>query len=69
MSVEVSECVEVGATAAGHSRAAGSEVFDGEPAEAGFPEGRFDVVILGEVLEHVADPRGMEKAAARGYVT
>lgn len=51
--------VEVNATAAEHNRAAGFEVFNGELAEAGFPEGHFDVVILSEVLEHVADPRGM----------
>lgn len=51
--------VEVNATAAEHNRAAGFEVFNGELAGAGFPEGHFDVVILSEVLEHVADPRGM----------
>ncbi|HEX8284183.1 MAG TPA: class I SAM-dependent methyltransferase [Pyrinomonadaceae bacterium] len=51
--------VEVNATAAEHNRAAGFEVFNGELAAAPFPEGHFDVVILSEVLEHVADPRGM----------
>ncbi|HKG15207.1 MAG TPA: class I SAM-dependent methyltransferase [Pyrinomonadaceae bacterium] len=51
--------VEVSATAAEHNRAEGFEVFNGELAEARYPEGRFDVVVLSEVLEHVAEPREM----------
>lgn len=51
--------VEVSATAAEHNRAEGFEVFNGELAEARYPEGRFDVVVLSEVLEHVAEPRAM----------
>src|SRR5215213_1307732 len=51
--------VEVSATAAEHNRAEGFEVFNGELADARYPEGRFDVVVLSEVLEHVAEPREM----------
>src|ERR1700749_175386 len=51
--------VEVSATAAEHNRAEGFEVFNGELADARYPEGHFDVVVLSEVLEHVAEPRAM----------
>ncbi|HVF67295.1 MAG TPA: class I SAM-dependent methyltransferase [Pyrinomonadaceae bacterium] len=51
--------VEVSATAAEHNRAKGFEVFNGELADARYPEGRFDVVVLSEVLEHVEEPRAM----------
>ena len=61
----VAEGVEVSATAAEHNRAAGFEVFNGELAAARYPEGRFDVVILSEVLEHVAEPREMLREILR----
>ena len=51
--------VEVSATAAEHNRAEGFEVFNGELAEARYPEGRFDVVVVSEVLEHVSEPRAV----------
>lgn len=57
--------VEVSATAAEHNRAEGFEVFNGELADARYPEGRFDVVVLSEVLEHVAEPGGMLREVLR----
>jgi 2-polyprenyl-3-methyl-5-hydroxy-6-metoxy-1,4-benzoquinol methylase len=59
------EGVEVSATAAEHNRAEGFEVFNGELAEARYPEGHFDVVIASEVLEHVAEPREMLREILR----
>lgn len=61
----VAEGVEVSATAAEHNRAAGFKVFNGELAEARYPEGHFDVVIASEVLEHVAEPREMLREILR----
>jgi SAM-dependent methyltransferase len=57
--------VEVSATAAEHNRAEGFEVFNGELAEARYSEGRFDVVVLSEVLEHVAEPRELLREVLR----
>lgn len=57
--------VEVSATAAEHNRAEGFEVFNGELADARYPEGRFDVVVLSEVLEHVAEPGEMLREVLR----
>lgn len=57
--------VEVSAPAAEHNRAAGFEVFNGELAEARYPEGHFDVVLASEVLEHVAEPREMLREILR----
>jgi SAM-dependent methyltransferase len=57
--------VEVSATAAEHNRAEGFEVFNGELAEARYPEGEFDVVVLSEVLEHVPEPREMLREVLR----
>jgi SAM-dependent methyltransferase len=57
--------VEVSATAAEHNRAEGFEVFNGELAEARYPEGDFDVVVLSEVLEHVPEPREMLREVLR----
>lgn len=57
--------VEVSATAAEHNRAEGFEVFNGELAEARYPEGHFDVVVLSEVLEHVSEPREMLREVLR----
>ena len=34
----------------------GLQVFAGELADAHFPEGSFDVVFMGDVIEHLADP-------------
>jgi 2-polyprenyl-3-methyl-5-hydroxy-6-metoxy-1,4-benzoquinol methylase len=36
----------------------GLDVFTGEVAEAGYPDGYFDVVTMWHVIEHVHDPRG-----------
>ena len=57
--------VEVSATAAEHNRAAGFEVFNGLLEDARYPEGRFDVVIASEVLEHVPDPGEMLREILR----
>jgi SAM-dependent methyltransferase len=56
---------EVSAPAVEHARAAGFEVFCGDLAEAGFPEGHFDVVTASEILEHLPDPRAMVREIAR----
>jgi SAM-dependent methyltransferase len=57
--------VEVSKPAAEFNREAGFDVFDGELAEARYPEGHFDVVIASEVLEHVAEPREMLREILR----
>lgn len=57
--------VEVSAPAAEHNRAEGFEVFNGELEEARYAEGRFDVVVLSEVLEHVEEPRAMLQEVLR----
>ena len=57
--------VEVSRTACEHVRARGFEVFCGELAAAGYPDGHFDVVTASEVLEHVTDPRALLGDIAR----
>lgn len=47
------------------SRAQGFEVYHGTLAEAGIPGSAFDAVVLGEVIEHVNDPRSLVRDSAR----
>ncbi|MGQ9457888.1 MAG: class I SAM-dependent methyltransferase [Anaerolineae bacterium] len=46
-------------------RGLGLPVVQGELAEAQFPEGHFDIVVLRELLEHVSDPLGLLREARR----
>lgn len=57
--------VEVSKTAAEHGQAQGFEIFCGELSEANYENGRFDVVIASELLEHVSDPRLVTREVAR----
>lgn len=57
--------VELSADAAGHARALGLEVFQGDLLAAGLPAGAFDLVYMGDVLEHVPDCRAVLGEAAR----
>jgi SAM-dependent methyltransferase len=47
--------VELSAEAVAHARGLGLEVFHGDVLEAALPANRFDLVYLGDVLEHVPD--------------
>jgi len=49
--------VEFSASAVAHARARGVEVFQGDLIAAGFPDQSFDLVYMGDVLEHVPDCR------------
>jgi len=65
--------VEVSAAAVAHARSRGLEVFHGEIADADLPADCFDLVYLGDVLEHVPDCRAALVQVARvlkrgGYV-
>jgi SAM-dependent methyltransferase len=57
--------VELSAEAVAHARARGLEVFHGEVAEASLPADHFDLVYLGDVLEHVPDCRAALGEVAR----
>ncbi|HEY3216059.1 MAG TPA: class I SAM-dependent methyltransferase [Candidatus Eisenbacteria bacterium] len=57
--------VEISAEAVAHARARGLEVFHGQVAEAGLPADHFDLVYLGDVLEHVPDCRAALAEVAR----
>jgi len=57
--------VELSESAARFARERGLDVFHGELAAAGFPEGAFDLVYLGDVLEHVPDCRAILAEVAR----
>ena len=48
--------VELGEPACARARAQGLEVFRGTLAQAAYAEGRFDVVTLWNVLDHLVDP-------------
>lgn len=49
--------VELSADAVAHARGLGLDVRQGTLAEAGLPAGSFDLIYLGDVLEHVPDCR------------
>ena len=49
--------VELSAEAVAHARAIGAEVFHGDLLEAALPARSFDLVYMGDVLEHVPDCR------------
>ncbi len=49
--------VEFSADAVAQARSRGSDVVQGDLLDAAFPAGAFDLVYMGDVLEHVADCR------------
>ena len=51
--------VEVSGQAVAHAKELGLDVFHGVAADAPYAPGSFDVVLLIEVLEHVADPASL----------
>ncbi|MFH0779190.1 MAG: class I SAM-dependent methyltransferase, partial [Candidatus Eisenbacteria bacterium] len=52
--------VEISPQAAAFARTElGLDVFEGSLAEAAFPPGTFDVIYMGDVLEHIPDPVGL----------
>jgi SAM-dependent methyltransferase len=57
--------VELSADAVAHARSLGLEVFQGDLLAAGLPEDAFDLVYLGDVLEHVPDCRATLAECAR----
>jgi len=57
--------VELSADAAGRARALGLEVHQGDLASARFAAGSFDLIYMGDVLEHVPDCRAELAEAAR----
>ena len=57
--------VELSADAVGHALSLGLDVVRGELAEAGFPPSSFDLVYLGDVLEHVPDCHALVAEVAR----
>ena len=56
--------VELNQRLADSARAHGFQVFSGTIAEAAFPRASFDAVSLGEIIEHVNDPRAFVRDAA-----
>ncbi len=57
--------VELSPEAAGEARARGLDVFRGDLLEAGLPAAHFDLVYMGDVLEHVPDCRAVVTEVAR----
>ena len=57
--------VELSSDAVAQARALGLDVFEGELPQAGFPAGSFDLIYMGDVLEHVPDPRRVLEECAR----
>jgi SAM-dependent methyltransferase len=57
--------VELSESAVAHARGLGLEVFQGELPAAGLPAAAFDLVYLGDVLEHVPDCRAVMEEIAR----
>ena len=57
--------VELSADAVARARALGLDVFHGALEEARLPEGGFDLVYMGDVLEHVPDCRATLAEVAR----
>jgi SAM-dependent methyltransferase len=57
--------VELSADAVAHARSLGLAVFEGDLAGARFPGAAFDLVYMGDVLEHVPDCRATLDEVAR----
>jgi len=57
--------VELSPDTAALARAKGFEVFVGSLFDARFPDASFDVVHAGDVIEHLADPRGFVREIRR----
>ena len=57
--------VEISAQAVAHARALGLEVHQGELADAGLPSAAFDLVYMGDVLEHLPDCRAALEQVVR----
>jgi SAM-dependent methyltransferase len=57
--------VELSPDAAAQARARGLEVFQGDLLGAGLPAAHFDLVYMGDVLEHVPDCRAVAAEVAR----
>jgi len=57
--------VEVAPDAVAHARTLGLDVFAGDLLAARFPDGTFDLVYMGDVLEHVPDCRRVVEEVAR----
>jgi len=57
--------VELSTTAVAHARGLGLDVVEGELPGAGLPAAAFDLVYLGDVLEHVPDCRAVMAEVAR----
>jgi len=57
--------VELSAEAVAHARAIGVEVFHGDIFDAALPAQSFDLVYMGDVLEHVPDSRRVLAEVAR----
>ena len=60
--------VELSADAAARARALGLDVFHGDLAGAAYPAASFDLVYMGDVLEHVPDCRAVLAEVARVLV-
>ena len=59
------EGVEIAPEAVAHARSLGLEVFHGDLPAARLPAARFDLVYMGDVLEHVPDCRAVLDEVAR----
>lgn len=57
--------VEVSRSAYEYAKGQGFNVFNGQLAEAQYPDDHFDVIIASEILEHVPDPRTLTREIAR----
>jgi SAM-dependent methyltransferase len=57
--------VEIAAEAVAHARGLGLEVFHGDLLQAALPASSFDLVYMGDVLEHVPDCRAVLEETAR----
>ena len=57
--------VEIAPDAVAHARAQGLDVFQGDLLAARFPAARFDLVYMGDVLEHTLDCRAVVVEVAR----
>ncbi|HEY6867716.1 MAG TPA: class I SAM-dependent methyltransferase [Candidatus Eisenbacteria bacterium] len=57
--------VELAPAAVAHARALGLEVFEGDLLDARLPGSRFDLVYMGDVLEHLPDSRAALDEIAR----